>query len=120
MTAKKGSIHMTDIEKISEALFEDIKHLDEQGNEYWTARELIPVLEYNEYHFFKKVIDKAIDACKSSNIKASDHIVHVHDMVALGSGAERKIEDFHLSRYACYLIAMKCRAKRTPMPRITA
>lgn len=97
---------MTDIEKISEALFEDIKHLDEQGNEYWTARELIPVLEYNEYRFFKKVIDKAIDACKSSNIKASDHFVHVHDMVALGSGAERKIEDFHLSRYACYLIAM--------------
>lgn len=106
MTAKKGSIHMTDIEKISEALFEDIKHLDEQSNEYWTARELIPVLEYNEYRFFKKVIDKAIDACKSSNIKASDHFVHVHDMVALGSGAERKIEDFHLSRYACYLIAM--------------
>ena len=106
MTAKKGSIQMTDIEKISEALFEDIKHLDEQGNEYWTARELIPVLEYNEYRFFKKVIDKAIDACKSSNIKASDHFVHVHDMVALGSGAERKIEDFHLSRYACYLIAM--------------
>lgn len=104
--AKKGSIHMTDIEKISEALFEDIKHLDEQSNEYWTARELIPVLEYNEYRFFKKVIDKAIDACKSSNIKASDHFVHVHDMVALGSGAERKIEDFHLSRYACYLIAM--------------
>ena len=97
---------MTDIEKISEALFEDIKHIDEQGNEYWTARELIPVLEYNEYRFFKKVIDKAIDACKSSNIKASDHFVHVHDMVALGSGAERKIEDFHLSRYACYLIAM--------------
>ena len=97
---------MTDIEKISEALFEDIKHLDEQGNEYWTARELIPVLEYNEYRFFKKVIDKAIDACKSSNIKASDHFVRVHDMVALGSGAERKIEDFHLSRYACYLIAM--------------
>ena len=97
---------MTDIEKISEALFEDIKHLDEQGNEYWTARELIPVLEYNEYRFFKKVIDKAIDACKSSNIKASDHFVHVHDMVTLGSGAERKIEDFHLSRYACYLIAM--------------
>ena len=95
---------MADIEKISETLFEGIKHLDGQGNEYWTARELIPVLEYNEYRFFKKVIDKAIDACKSSNIKASDHFVQVHDMVALGSGAERKIEDFHLSRYACYLI----------------
>ena len=97
---------MTDIEKISEALFEDIKHLDEQGNEYWTARELIPVLEYNEYRFFKKVIDKAIDACKSSNIKASEHFVHVHDMIPIAKGAHREVEDFHLSRYACYLIAM--------------
>ena len=50
---------MTDIEKISEALFEDIKHLDEQGNEYWTARELQPVLEYTEWRKFNGIIDKA-------------------------------------------------------------
>ena len=106
MTAKKGSIHMTDIEKISEALFEDIKHLDEQGNEYWTARELMPVLEYTQWRRFNETIEKAKKACASSDNAVSDHFADVGKMVALGSGAERKIEDFHLSRYACYLIAM--------------
>lgn len=111
---------MTDIEKIREALFEDIKHLDEQGNEYWTARELMPVLEYTQWRRFNETIEKAKKACASSDNAVSDHFADVGKMVALGSGAERKIEDFHLSRYACYLIAMKCRAKRTPTPRITA
>lgn len=106
MTAKKGSIQMTDIEKISEALFEDIKHLDEQGNEYWTARELMPVLEYTQWRRFNETIEKAKKACASSDNAVSDHFANVGKMVALGSGAERKIEDFHLSRYACYLIAM--------------
>ena len=97
---------MTGIEKISEALFEDIKHLDEQGNEYWTARELMPVLEYTQWRRFNETIEKAKKACASSDNAVSDHFADVGKMVALGSGAERKIEDFHLSRYACYLIAM--------------
>lgn len=97
---------MTDIEKISEALFEDIKHLDEQGNEYWTARELMPVLEYTQWRRFNETIEKAKKACASSDNAVSDHFADVGKMVALGSGAERKIEDFHLSRYACYLVAM--------------
>ena len=93
---------MTDLQPMNESLFEDIKHINEYGQEYWSARELIPVLEYNEYRFFKKVIDKAIEACASSNNTVSDHIVHAYDMVDIGSGATRKIEDYHLSRYACY------------------
>lgn len=97
---------MTELEPINETLFEDIKHIDEYGQEYWSARELIPVLEYNEYRFFKNVIDKAIEACASSNNSVPDHFVQVHDMVIIGSGAEREIEDYHLSRYACYLVAM--------------
>ena len=97
---------MTDLQPMNESLFEDIKHINEYGQEYWSARELIPVLEYNEYRFFKKVIDKAIDACASSNNAVSDHFVHAHDMVDIGSGATRKVEDYHLSRYACYLVAM--------------
>ena len=91
---------------LDESLFESIKHINEYGQEYWTARELIPVLEYNEYRFFKKVIDKAMTACEASNATVSDHFVQVHDMVSIGSGAEREVEDYHLSRYACYLIAM--------------
>ena len=97
---------MTDLQPMNESLFEDIKHINEYGQEYWSARELIPVLEYNEYRFFKKVIDKAIEACASSKNAVSDHFVHAHDMVDIGSGAARKVEDYHLSRYACYLVAM--------------
>ena len=97
---------MTDLQPMNEALFENIKHINEYGQEYWSARELIPVLEYNEYRFFKKVIDKAIEACASSNNAVSDHFVYAHDMVDIGSGARREVEDYHLSRYACYLVAM--------------
>lgn len=97
---------MTDIENINESIFESIKHVNEYGQEYWTARELIPVLQYNEYRFFKKVILKAIDACEGSKIKASEHFVQVHDSSPMPNGGVREIEDYHLSRYACYLIAM--------------
>ncbi len=97
---------MNDIESINENLFESIKHINEYGQEYWTARELIPLFEYNEYRFFKKVIDKAISACEASDNTVSDHFVQVHEMVTIGSGAEREVENYHLSRYACYLIAM--------------
>lgn len=89
-----------------ESLFDSIKHVNEYGQEYWTARELIPILEYNEYRFFKKVINKAIDACETSNNNASEHFVQVHEMIEIGHGAKRKIENYRLSRYACYLIAM--------------
>jgi DNA-damage-inducible protein D len=97
---------MNDISKIGGNPFESIKHINEYGQEYWTARELIPVLEYNEYRFFRKVIDKAMEACEASGNAVSEHFVQVHEMLSLPHGAHRKLENFHLSRYACYLIAM--------------
>ena len=97
---------MSDIESVNESLFESIKHVNEYGQEYWTARELQPVLEYVEWRKFKASIVKAMDACETSNGKVSDHFVGAAKMVQLGSGAEREVEDFHLSRCACYLIAM--------------
>lgn len=97
---------MNNIESVNESLFESIKHINEYGQEYWTARELLRALEYNEYRFFKKVIEKAMTACEASGGNGSDHFVQVHDMVSIGSGAEREVEDFYLSRYACYLVAM--------------
>lgn len=106
---------MTDIINYSEQIFESIKHINEYGQEYWTARELLKVLDYNEYRFFKKVINKAIEACKSSNNSLSDHFVQVHEMVLIGSEAKRKIEDFQLSRYACYLIAMNGDSRKKPI-----
>lgn len=84
--------------------FEDIKHFDEDGQEYWLARELQEILEYTEWRNFSKVIDKAKESCvRSGNIEIS-HFVDVNKMV--GSGvADLPVKDIKLSRYACYLIA---------------
>lgn len=97
---------MNDMETVNESLFESIKHINEYGQEYWTARELQPVLEYVQWRRFSEAIDKAKEACKTSGGKVSDHFAEVGKMVEVGSGAMREVEDYHLSRYACYLIAM--------------
>jgi len=83
--------------------FELIRHVV-RGNEFWFARELSGLLEYAQYRNFESVIDRAIDACRNSNVAVSDHFAHVRKMVTLGSGATRAVEDWKLSRYACYLI----------------
>ncbi len=95
-----------ELETINENLFESIKHINEYGQEYWEARELMPVLEYKQWRRFSEAIDKAKKACEASDNNVSDHFANVGKMVTLGSGAEREVDDFHLSRYACYLIAM--------------
>ena len=84
--------------------FEDIRHVDSLGNEYWFARELAPLLEYQEWRNFRRVIEKAKEACKRSKINELDHFVDINKMVTLGSGAKRELDDVRLSRYACYLI----------------
>jgi len=93
-------------EKIySNQSFEDIKHIDENGIEFWYARELQKVLDYKEWRKFENVIQKAIMACKNAGISEVDHFVGADKMVQIGSGAERKQKDYKLTRYACYLIA---------------
>lgn len=95
-----------DLTKYSEQVFEDIKHINEYGQEFWYARELQAVLEYTEWRNFYKIIDKAKNACEYSRNEVSEHFVDVNKMVEIGSGAEREIQDIILSRYACYLIVM--------------
>ncbi len=95
---------MSDIEKYQEAVFEDIKNVNEYGEEFWYARDLQKILEYSEWRNFKLVIEKAKIACDNSNNEISDHFVDVNKMVQLGSNADREIEDIMLSRYACYLV----------------
>lgn len=95
---------MSDLKAKEYKQFEDIKHATDEGMEFWYARELAPVLEYAKWENFCKVIDKAMLACKNSGFNVSDHFPDVRKMVDLGSGSQRKIKDYMLSRYACYLI----------------
>ena len=91
------------IEK-TERIFEDIKHIDDEGREYWNARELQHVLGYKEWRKFNGVIEKAKISCETSNNKVIDHFVQVDKIVKAGA-TSKKILDYELSRYACYLIA---------------
>jgi len=109
--------------------FEQIKHTDESGNEYWFARELAPVLEYAKWQNFEKVVDRAILACRNSGFNVSDHFVEVNKTVEmpikpqkigftdpsktknnkigfadLNKTKTKSIIDYKLTRYACYLI----------------
>ena len=96
---------MENLEKIGDETFESIRHIDENGVEFWYARELMAVLEYKQWRRFESVINKSKQSCKNAGISNVDHFANVDKMVQIGSGAERKQEDYKLTRYACYLIA---------------
>ena len=87
----------------TESLFESIKHINEYGQEFWYARELQKALDYTEWRNFFKVIEKAIVACENSANSSHDHFVEVNKIVEAGASS-KPIEDYELSRYACYLI----------------
>ncbi len=93
-----------EIDKRNNNAFQSIRKIGKEGEEFWLARDLQQVLEYTEWRNFELVIRKAVTACDKSGYDPTDHFVGVNKMVILGSGAEREIEDFELSRYACYLI----------------
>ena len=85
--------------------FEDIKHIDENGIEYWNARELQVVLNYKEWRKFENVINKAKMACENTGISIFEHFVGVDKLSKRANNAEVMIKDYKLTRYACYLIA---------------
>lgn len=97
---------MNEIKEYTEKIFEDIKHIDELGNEYWLARELQSILGYNQWRSINDLIVRAISACKESKYNIDDHFALYRKMVDIGSKTTRKIIDYKLSRYACYLIVM--------------
>jgi hypothetical protein len=84
--------------------FERIRQVDPDDYEFWSARDLMPILEYTKWQNFKTVLLKAQIACENSGNDPADHFTDASKMVAIGSDAKREVEDMHLSRYACYLI----------------
>ena len=95
---------MKKIDKNNET-FEDIKYIDENGVEFWYARELMPILQYSNWQNFEKIIDKAKISCENSDISVFEHFTDVSKTIKMPKGAEKTILDYKLTRYACYLIA---------------
>ena len=87
------------------AFDEIVKIIQEEAVEFWYARDLMALLGYDRWENFHKAIERAIDSCKASEIEPADHFRSVTKMVQIGSGAERAVKDYMLTRYACYLIA---------------
>ncbi len=89
---------------VTQSTFESIKKINNSGQEFWSARDLSKILGYVEFRNFLPVVAKAKNACINSDQKLENHFVYSNDMVEIGSGARRELEDISLSRYACYLI----------------
>ena len=85
--------------------FEDIKHIDENGIEFWYARELMKVLQYSKWQNFEKIINKAKISCQNSDVSVLEHFTDVSKTIKMPKGAEKTILDYKLTRYDCYLIA---------------
>jgi len=101
---------MERLEKNNEKVFETIKHIDENGNEYWEARELQQILGYKEWRYFLSVIEKAQIACSQSNNSISFHF-GVNTKIVKTGVSFKTIIDYKLSRYACYLIVQNANPK---------
>ena len=101
---------MNDIELYSESIFENIKHKDENGIEYWEARELQNILGYKEWRYFLAVLEKAQIACSQSNNNINSHF-GVYTKIVNAGVTRKPIIDYKLSRYACYLIVQNANPK---------
>ena len=97
---------MNEIKEYTNKIFEEIKHIDENNNEYWLARELQNVLGYHQWRSINELIERAKVACKESELNIEDHFALHRKMIKLAKEATRNIVDYKLSRYACYLIVM--------------
>ena len=100
------------LQKFKERVFDDIKHIDEDGKEFWYARELQMVLGYRQWRSINNLIERAKDACKESKHNINDHFAVQRKMVDIGSKTKRNVIDYKLSRYACYLIVMNGNPKK--------
>lgn len=103
---------MNELENVNKTVFEGVKHIDDNGNEYWYARELQKILGYNQWRSINELIERAKVACIESKNNVDDHFAVQRKMINLAKGAIRKVIDYKLSRYACYLIVMNGNPKK--------
>lgn len=103
---------MNEVELYREKVFDDIKYIDEFGREYWYARELQRALEYAEWRNFELVISKAKNACRNSNYNVSECFVDINKTSKMPNGGVKKIFDYKLNRYACYLIVQNADSRK--------
>ena len=103
---------MNEIKEYTKKVFENIKRIDENGNEYWHARELQNILGYHQWRSINDLIERAKVACKESKYNIDDHFAVQRKMIKLAKGATRNVIDYKLSRYACYLIVMNGNPKK--------
>ena len=103
---------MNEIIAYKDIIFESIKHIDESGNEYWLARELQIVLDYKKWQKFINVIESAKISCKQSNFIIDDHFTQVGKTSKMPNGGVKKLLDYKLSRYACYLIVQNSDSRK--------
>lgn len=94
------------LEKYNEQTFERIKHIDDNGQEFWYARELAKILEYLDWRNFENAIFKAMEACENSKNEIVNNFGEITSIIKFGKNAQREVKDYKLSRYACYLIVM--------------
>ncbi len=98
------SLNEEEANNYTESLFESIKHIDENGEEFWYARELQIALEYGQWRRFNEVIERARISCENSQVSVHEHFADIGKSSPMPNGGERIINDYKLSRYACYLI----------------
>lgn len=90
---------------IGSASFEELKQSNEHDAEYWSARDLQPLLGYSQWRRFEDAIKRAITSCEQSGNNPEHHFAGAGKMIGVGKGGERNVDDYQLSRFACYLIA---------------
>ena len=95
----------TDLPAVTTHSFESLKQSNEHGAEYWSARDLQPLLGYSQWRRFTQAIERAVTSCETSGNNPANHFADAGKMVGLGSGSQREVDDYRLSRFACYLIA---------------
>ena len=95
------------------SLFENLRHVDESGVEYWSAREIYPYLGYNQWRGFAEALERAKESCKSASQPIEKHFADVRKTSPMPNGGTKEIPDIHLTRYACYLVAQNGDPRKT-------